>query len=182
VTSDLVFWVIARSSGVACLAALSISMLTGMAMRSDVLTWLSRNRGIRLLHDFTNWLWIPLGALHVAALVADSTAQIRLLDLYVPFGVPYARLQLGLGTFSLLLLTIVAVSTWLRRWMQHRDWVTMHRLSYLGFAAAFAHSLLSGTDLADPRVAIPAWTIAAVLGLFAVTRLASYVMQETPGT
>jgi methionine sulfoxide reductase heme-binding subunit len=181
VDPDVVLWVVARSSGVACLLALSIAILTGMAMRSGALTWLSHNRGIRVLHDFTNWLWIPLGALHVAALVADHTAKIGLLDLVIPFGVSYGRFEIGLGTFSLIILTIVVVTTWLRRWMPYGDWLTLHRLSYIGFVALFAHSLLSGTDLADPRLATLLWTTAVLLGLVGLARLVSVVGEDARG-
>ena len=39
-------WIVARSTGVASLLALSISLLTGMALRPKTLTWLSTNRAL----------------------------------------------------------------------------------------------------------------------------------------
>ena len=41
----------------------------------------------------------------------------------------------------------------------------------LAFVAAFAHGILSGTDLANPVVAALAWITAAAVGFVALRRL-----------
>ena len=51
------------------------------------------------------------------------------------------------------------------------QWQAFHRLSYVAFVAAFAHGILSGTDLANPVVAALAWITAATVGLVALRRL-----------
>src|SRR4029079_17675120 len=57
---DLI-WVIARSTGTASLVALTLSVLTGIALRTGTFAWLSHNRGVRVVHGFLTVLWIPLG-------------------------------------------------------------------------------------------------------------------------
>jgi len=168
--TDLI-WVIARSTGTASLVALTLSVLTGVALRTGTFAWLSHNRGVRIVHGFLTILWIPLGLAHVIALLFDRYAQIGLIDLVIPFGVSYGRLAIGLGTISMQLILVVLVSTWLRPSLSNGQWQWFHRLSYIAFFAAFAHGVMSGTDLANPVVAALAWITAAAIALVGLRRV-----------
>jgi sulfoxide reductase heme-binding subunit YedZ len=169
-TTDLV-WIIARSTGTAALVALVLSVLSGMALRSGALAWLSHNRGVRAVHDLTSVLWLPLAIAHVIALMFDPYATVGLADVLIPFLVPYGSFAIGLGTISLQLAVVVLISTWLRGKLTQQGWLAIHRLSYIAFVAAFAHGLLAGTDLAQPILAALAWVTAAVLALVGFRRL-----------
>lgn len=164
-------WILARSTGTAALVALTLSVLTGIALRTGTFAWLSHNRGVRVVHGFLTVLWIPLGLSHVVALLFDRYAQIGLLDLVIPFGVSYGRVAIGLGTISAQLIVIVLLSTWLRSRLAVEQWRVFHRLSYVAFAAAFAHGIMSGTDLANPIVAALAWIAAAGVAAVALRRV-----------
>src|SRR5439155_835787 len=83
---------LARVCGLTSFGALAISLLTGAALRTAVLDWLGSNRSLRSLHEYTAVLWIPLGVLHVGSLLLDHTARVGLLDLVVPFRMPYGAL------------------------------------------------------------------------------------------
>jgi sulfoxide reductase heme-binding subunit YedZ len=165
-------WVLARSTGTASLVALTLSVLTGIALRTGTFAWLSHNRGVRVVHGFLTVLWIPLGLAHVIALLFDRYAQIGVLDLVIPFGVSYGRVAIGLGTISFQLILIVLVSTWLRSSLTLSQWRGFHRLAYVAFVAAFAHGIMSGTDLANPVVAVLAWITAGAVALVALRRVA----------
>jgi sulfoxide reductase heme-binding subunit YedZ len=166
-----VVWVIARSTGTAALVALVLSVLSGMALRSGALAWLSHNRGVRAVHDLTSVLWLPLAIAHVVALLLDPYAKVGLVDLLVPFLVSYGAFAIGVGTISLQLGIVVLVSTWLRSRLTQQGWLAIHRLSYVAFVAAFAHGLLAGTDLAQPPLSALAWVTAGVLLTVAFRRL-----------
>jgi sulfoxide reductase heme-binding subunit YedZ len=168
--TDLI-WVVARSTGTAALVALVLSVLSGMALRSGALAWLSHNRGVRAVHDLTSVLWLPLAMAHVIALLLDPYAKIGVADLVIPFLVPYGSFAIGLGTISLQLVVVVVVSTWLRSKLTHQGWLAIHRLSYIAFVAAFAHGLLAGTDFAQPVLVALAWVTAAALAIVAFRRL-----------
>ena len=158
-------WIIARSTGVASLIALSISLLTGMALRPKTLGWLSTNRAVSELHSYATLLWVPLAIAHVIAILVDPYAKVGLLDLVVPFLVSYGAFAIGLGTISVQLLVVVTVAALARDRLTRTQWLTLHRLSYLAFAAAFLHGVLSGTDLAYPWLMGTAWVVAAILAL-----------------
>jgi sulfoxide reductase heme-binding subunit YedZ len=164
-------WVTARSTGTAALVALILSVLSGMALRSGALAWLSHNRAVRAVHDLTSLLWLPLAIAHVIALMLDPYAKIGFADLLVPFLVSYGSLAIGLGTISLQLVVIVLISTWLKSSLTQQGWLAIHRLSYVAFVAAFAHGLLAGTDFAQPVLIALAWVMAALLLIVAVRRL-----------
>ena len=164
-------WIVARSSGTAALTALVLSVLSGMALRSGALAWLSHNRGVRAVHDLTSVLWLPLAIAHVIALMLDPYAKVGFIDLVVPFVVSYGSLAIGLGTISLQLVAVVLLSTWTRASLTPGGWLAIHRLSYVAFVATFAHGLLAGTDLTQPALAALAWITAAVLAIGALRRL-----------
>ena len=168
---DLTFWFIARITGLTAFAVLSLSVLSGEALRTSVLDFLAKNRPIRKLHDFTTPLWIPLALAHVIALVLDRTARISVTDVFVPFQTEYGQLAIGLGTISFDVLLIVVVTSWLRSRMNNTLWMWIHRTSYIGFVALFFHAALSGTDFDAPLVSALAWSTAAGLAILGVSRI-----------
>ena len=170
-SSDLFFWMLARVAGLTSFLALSISLLTGVALRTAVLDWVGSNRVLRSLHEYTAVLWIPLGVLHVGALLLDGTARIGPADVLVPFRMPYGTLAIGLGTVSLELFALVAVTGWLKRRLDSRTWRWIHRLGYLAFGLLFVHALLAGSDFSDPAVSALTWAVAFMLGVISLARL-----------
>lgn len=164
-------WELARAAGLTAFAALSIALLTGVALRTGVLDWLGSNRVVRSLHEYTTVLWMPLGALHVLSLLLDPTAKIRVIDLLVPFLVPYGTLAIGLGTITFEVLLLVALTGLVKRHIQSQTWQWLHRLSYAGFGLLFLHAVLGGSDVADPAVAALAWGTAAGLALLTLARI-----------
>jgi sulfoxide reductase heme-binding subunit YedZ len=168
---QLFVWIVARATGIAAYIAICLSILSGIALRTSVLDFLAKNRALRSLHDFMTWIWIPLGAAHVAALLLDRTAQIALVDLVVPFQVSYAPLAIGLGTVSLDLVVLITVTSWLRRRMGDRLWRWVHRSSYVAFVTLFLHALWSGTDFSAPLISSISWSAALGIGLLAASRI-----------
>jgi sulfoxide reductase heme-binding subunit YedZ len=179
VTTDQI-WIIARSSGTAALVALVLSILSGMALRSGALAWLSHNRGVRAIHDLSSILWLPLIVVHVITLMLDPYAKVGVIDLFIPFLVSYGSFAVGLGTISLQLIVIVLIATWLRSKLSHEGWLSIHRLSYFAFVGAFAHGLLAGTDFAQPVLGALAWLTAAVLVIVGFRRLTASRTRQSP--
>ncbi len=168
---DLFFWIVARISGLASFMTLAIALGTGVALRTSVLDWLSNNRAMKALHEFTTPLWLPLAAIHVATIILDRTARVSALDVVVPFRVSYAPLAIGLGTLTLDIFVLVVVTSWLRRHMDQTLWRWIHRLSYVAFAAVFLHAVWAGTDFSQPAVSALAWSTAFALAVLSVARI-----------
>ena len=170
-TADQFFWVLARVAGLSSYAALAIALLTGIALRTAVLDWMGSNRAVRSLHEYTTVLWIPLGVLHVLALLLDSTARVGVLDVVLPFHSTYGTLAIGVGALSLDLLVVVAVTAYMKRRMRKEVWLWIHRLAYVAFALMFLHAVLSGTDFSDPAVSAITWGATAGLLTLGLARL-----------
>jgi predicted ferric reductase len=174
VNLDLFLWILGRVTGLGSFAALSISLLTGLALRSGLLGGWAPNRALRATHEFTALLWIPLGGLHVATLLLDQTARLAAWDSLVPFLASYGaqgRLAVGLGTVSFDLLVLVAITGWLKSRFDPHAWLWIHRLSYLAYACLFLHAVLGGTDFSAPLVSALTWSVAFALAVFSLGRL-----------
>jgi len=170
-------WVLARVAGLASFVALATSLLTGLAVRTGVLDWAGSNRALRSVHEYTAVLWLPLGALHVASLLLDDTARVRVLDLLVPFLAPTSvyglrgTVALGLGTLTLEVFALVAATGWLKRRMPAEAWQWIHRLSYAAFGLLFLHAVLGGSDFSEPLISAATWSVALLLGILSLARL-----------
>jgi len=87
---QVLFWVIARATGLAAYAAICISIITGISLRTATLRFLSTNRALRAAQDFA-----PI-------------------DAVLPFHTSYGQLAIGLGTISFDIYAAVTVTSWLR--------------------------------------------------------------------
>ncbi|HLQ05944.1 MAG TPA: hypothetical protein VK197_09870 [Verrucomicrobiae bacterium] len=168
---DLEFWFIARITGLTAFAVLSLSVLSGEALRTSVLDFLAKNRAVRKLHDFTTPLWLPLVFAHLIALLLDKTARIQPINVVVPFLTDYGELPIGLGTVAFDIIMVVTITSWLRSKMNNTLWTWIHRTSYIGFVALFFHAALSGTDFDAPLVSAIAWSTAAGLAILGISRI-----------
>ncbi len=168
---DLELWFIARITGLTAFAVLSLSVLSGEALRTSVLDFLAKNRAVRKLHDFTTPLWLPLVFAHVIALVFDKTARIQPVNVVIPFITDYGQVPIGLGTVAFDIVMIVTITSWLRSRMNNTLWMWIHRTSYIAFVAIFFHAALSGTDFDAPLVSALAWSTAAGLAILGVSRI-----------
>lgn len=169
--NDYLFWLASRAIGLTAFAALSIAVISGVALRTSVLDFLATNRALRRLHDFATPLWLPLGIGHAALLVVDRTARIGARDLFVPFQTPYGQLAIGLGTVGFDLVLVVVLTSWLKNRMHQGLWRWLHQTSYLAFGALFLHAVLSGTDFDAPLVSALAWSSAAAVAVLIVSRV-----------
>jgi predicted ferric reductase len=170
VNSDELLWVVARAAGLASFFALSISLLSGLALRTAVLDWVGSNRALRSLHEYTAVLWIPLGLIHLVAVLFDRTARLTPLDLVIPFRAPYGAWAIGMGTLALELFVLVAVTGWLKKRIRAGLWQWLHRLAYVGFGLLFVHATLAGSDFSDPVVSALTWSVAASLAVLSLAR------------
>src|SRR5262249_38233441 len=115
--ADLLFWMLARVTGLAAFLAIAVALLSGVALRTSVFDRLGANRAWLELHTFSTVLWLPLGGMHLLTLLVDKTAQIAPIDLVLPFGVIYGPTPIGLGTIALDTFVLVTVTGWLKRQM-----------------------------------------------------------------
>jgi sulfoxide reductase heme-binding subunit YedZ len=181
-STDLILWYAARVAALAAFFVLAASLLTGMAIRTAYLAPVARNRTIVAVHGFLTWFWVPLVVVHVSALLLDATSRITPLDLFIPFRVDEgsgSRLAIGLGTIGLLLLTLIAATSALRRLMRPVVWRWIHRLSYPMFVVFLVHAQLAGSDFSQAVISLAAWATLGGLVALALLRAAGGKMTAT---
>jgi sulfoxide reductase heme-binding subunit YedZ len=139
-------WYLGRGTGVVALLLLTLVVALGIATRSArPLAGLPRF-AVGTLHRNASLLAVVLLGIHVTTLLADPYAQLRLVDLLVPFTGRYRPLWTGLGTVGLDLIIALVATSLLRYRLGQRAWRAVHWLAYLSWPVAVLHALGTGSD------------------------------------
>ncbi|MGZ4457235.1 MAG: ferric reductase, partial [Nocardioides sp.] len=113
-TLDTALWALGRGTGVVALVMFTLSLVLGILTRSGrALPGLGRF-GTADLHRTAALTGTGLVALHVGTLLLDPYAQLRLVDVVLPFLGSYRPVWLGLGTLAVDLLGVITVVSLLR--------------------------------------------------------------------
>ncbi len=146
------FWQVSRAAGFAAYAALTLEMLLGLFLSTDLADrWIARARTIEL-HRWLSATALALTFTHAAALLGDRYIRFDALDVLVPFLAPYRSIAVGLGVLAAWAAVIVHVSFELRTRIGQRAWRALHGVSFFLYLGATAHGLLAGTDSGLPWI------------------------------
>lgn len=143
---DQALWVVGRGTGITALGLFTLSIALGIGTRSGRPLVTLPRFAVLDVHRFAALLGTVFVFIHVGNLLADPYAQLRLIDLTVPFVGAYEPLWLGLGTLAFDLLLAVMVTSLLRHRLGIRVFRVMHWVTYAVWPIAFAHALGNGTD------------------------------------
>ncbi len=160
---DRALWAFGRGSGVTALVLLTVAVVVGIAARSGRALVLPRV-GLADLHRGAAVLATVAVTLHVSALVADPYAQLRMIDVVMPFGGGYRPVWVGFGTVAVDLLLAVLVSGLLRRYIGPAVFRAVHWSTYLLWPVALTHVLGAGTDAWEPWLLAVAGCCVVVVG------------------
>jgi methionine sulfoxide reductase heme-binding subunit len=169
--SDPTFWLLARASGIAAYALLTLSVVAGLVVKSKPFPAAIRQPSAVDAH-----LGLAFVGLHGVVLVLDQTVEISIAALVVPGLAPYRPLWTALGVLAGNLMLLVYVSFALRKRIGQKNWRRLHWATYGIFFAATAHGLFAGTDSAAP------WAQALYLGAVGAVVLATAWRALTPAT
>jgi len=140
-------WYLGRGTGLVGLVLLTLVVALGIATRSGRrLPGLPRF-AVGALHRNASLLAVTLLAVHVTTLLFDPFAQLKLVDLVVPFQGAYRPFWLGLGTLGLDLIAALVLTSLVRQRLGVRAWRAVHWLAYAAWPVALLHSLGTGTDV-----------------------------------
>jgi methionine sulfoxide reductase heme-binding subunit len=161
-THDPTFWVLARASGLAAYAVLTLSVLAGLVLKSRPFGRL-RAATVAEVHKSLALTGLGALALHGLSLVLDTTVRVSPLALFVPGLVAYRPAAVAAGVVAGWLFAVVTASFWVRRRIGFRSWRRLHWATYGLFALATVHGLAAGTDSAQLR-GLYLGAVAAVAG------------------
>jgi sulfoxide reductase heme-binding subunit YedZ len=166
-------WYFARGSGVVSLVLLTVVVVLGIGARSGRTAFGLPRFAVNLLHRNAALLAVVFLAGHVVALLFDSYAKLRIVDLVVPFIGNYRPLWQGLGTVALELIAAIVVTSLLRQRIGAGAWRAVHWLAYLCWPVALLHGLGNGTDRSTWWLWAITMTCAAAVAAAGVWRLSA---------
>ena len=139
-------WYLARGTGTVSLVLLTLVVALGIAGRSGrPLPGLPRF-AVAAVHRNAALYAVVLLAVHVTTLLLDPYAQLRLVDVVVPFIGNHRPLWQGLGTLAFDLILALVATSLLRHRLGVRSWRAVHWLAYAAWPFALLHGLFNGTD------------------------------------
>lgn len=158
-------WYLGRGSGVVSLVLLTLVVALGIATRSGRPLPGLPAFAVAAVHRSASLLSVAFLTMHVVTLLFDPYAQLRLVDLVLPFAGSYRPFWLGLGTLGLDLIAALVATSLLRHRIGARTWRAIHWTAYASWPVAFAHALGTGTDAGRAWMwAIAAGCLATVVG------------------
>ena len=155
-------WYASRAAGIAAYLCLWVGLAGGLAMSSAWFDGIVGRARLLAIHQTGSIAGIALGLAHALVLIPDGWTSFGLVDVLVPFGSYYERVDLAIGSLSLYLGAVVSASFWFRKRIGMRAWRYLHYSSFLSFAGALWHGVRVGTDSSEP------W----LMGLYFVTAMA----------
>ena len=167
-------WYFGRGTGLVCLVLLTVVVALGVGARSGRTAFGLPRFAVNLLHRNAALLAVVFLAGHVVSLYFDPYAQLRFIDLVLPFAGQYRPFWLGLGTLAVDLVAAIVVTSLLRHRLGQRTWRIMHWLAYLCWPIALLHGLQTGTDGGT-------WWLRTIADLCAATVVAAVGWRLSPG-
>lgn len=139
-------WYLSRGTGVVSLVLLTVVVALGVGTRAGRPVFGLPRFAVGLLHRNAALMAVTLLAVHVVSILFDPYAQLRLVDVVVPFTAAYRPLWLGLGTLACELVVALIVTSVVRHRLGRRTWRAVHWLAYAAWPVASLHALGTGTD------------------------------------
>ncbi len=163
-------WYLARGSGTVSLILLTVVVTLGIGTRSGRSFAGMSRLVVASVHRSAALLSVIFLAVHVTALFFDPYAQLKLVDLVLPFTSTYRPLWVGLGAVALDLMIAIVVTSLLRERIGHRAWKAVHWFAYAMWPVALAHGIGSGSDRSTFwMLTIDAACVLAVIGVLSST-------------
>jgi methionine sulfoxide reductase heme-binding subunit len=173
-------WYLGRGTGTVSLMLLTIVVALGIGSRSGRPVFGLPRFAVTVVHRNASLLAVVLLVIHVTTLLFDPYAQLRLMDLVLPFAGAYRPFWLGLGTLGFDLVLALVATSLLRHRLGRRAWRAVHWLAYLAWPVALLHALGTGTDSHTSWLLVIAGACVAVAGASLTWRMsASFSEKKT---
>jgi methionine sulfoxide reductase heme-binding subunit len=162
-----VWWLVSRSAGVVALAAMTLSVLLGLALAARLAG--AQNKRFAGLHEHLSLTALFAIAVHGEALLGDRWLKPGPAGIAVPFAIDYRPAAVAAGIVAGYLAAFLGLSFYARKRFGTKRWRSLHRFTTVAWALAVVHTLTAGTDAALLR--IPVLASVGVAGALLSARL-----------
>jgi ferredoxin-NADP reductase/DMSO/TMAO reductase YedYZ heme-binding membrane subunit len=167
---SLVWWYVARASGLLAWALLAASVIGGLLLGTPLARGRTR-RWTQGLHEFVGPLAVVFTGIHLASVLSSDQLRIGVQELIVPFVRPDKPVAQGCGVLAVYLLTALALTSSARAVLSWRWWRRLHLLAFPLFGLASAHTVLAGSDTTNPILHWSSLVTGTVILFLAALRL-----------
>lgn len=168
--NSLVWWYVARASGLLAWALLAASVIGGLLLGTQLARGRTR-RWTQGVHEFLGPLAVVFTVIHLASVLASDQLRIGLQELIVPFVRPNNPVAQGCGVLAVYLLTALALTSSARAVLSWQWWRRLHLLAFPLFGLASAHTVLAGSDTSSPILHWASLAVGLVIVFLAALRL-----------
>jgi hypothetical protein len=144
--SSSLSWYGSRLFGFLAYGALTVSVVYGLLLSTGILDAIAHRAVSFTLHQELAALGLSLTAIHGALLGLDTTVPTSVTAIIVPFAGTYRPEWVGIGQLAFYLSLAVYASFWVRKRIGQKRWRLVHYTTFLAFAGAAAHGLMTGSD------------------------------------
>jgi sulfoxide reductase heme-binding subunit YedZ len=162
-----IWWYLSRASGIVAWLTLTLSVLWGIILSTDLFPRRRRPAWLLDLHRWLGAMTLCFVAIHLGTLVADSYTHFAARELLIPFASAWRPTAVALGVFAVYLLVAVELTALAMKRLSKRWWRDVHIASYGVFWLTSIHAALSGTDSGQQLYTITALVAMAAI-VFAV--------------
>lgn len=141
-----VWWYLTRASGIVAWLMLTATVIWGILLATKAFPNQRRPAWLLAMHRWLAGLMLWFLAIHLAALVADSTVTFDIADLTVPYASDWRPGAVALGILAMWLLVAVELTSLAMRRLPRRFWRVVHLSSYAAFWLTSMHAAFAGTD------------------------------------
>jgi methionine sulfoxide reductase heme-binding subunit len=170
-TANPFFWYVTRAAAVSSYLVLTLVVLLGISRSLVRISGSHASWVLDEIHQFLALLVAALVSLHLLSLFLDPLIPFSLLNFALPIAEPYRPLAVDLGVLSLYGLVIVLLSSWLRRYIKHTTWRTLHYISFVVFLLVTLHGVLAGSDSGQPWMIVVYLLASLAVGLMTLIRV-----------
>jgi len=141
------YWYLSRGSAFVSMSLLWISMAFGLTITNKMARLWPGAPTAFAIHEFVSLLGLAFAMFHGLVLMGDRFINFTLAQVLVPFASSgFKPFWVGLGQVGLYVWAIVTFSFYIRSHIGQKSWRLIHYASFLSYAGALVHGLISGTD------------------------------------
>ena len=139
-------WYTTRATGFVALVLLTLVVSLGTLVANRIGGTIVGRFELNELHRSVSIVALVFLAIHIATTVVDSYVPTGWISILVPMTSAYKRVPIALGAVAFDLILAVWISSLLKVRIANRTWRFIHWFSWLAYATAIVHTLLTGTD------------------------------------
>lgn len=170
-TSEHLWWLASRSSGIVAMLLLTFTVVVGLMMGGKLVAKLTGRQGrgamaIKSLlqsHEQASIAALVAVAVHGLTLLGDGFLHPSIAQIAIPFNMNYRPFYVGLGVIAGYAAVALGLSFYFRSRIGVARWRKLHRFTIVAYGLAVVHALGAGTDAGSAWFQIPLLASAALV-------------------